>query len=150
VAVIVSFIEAVGITMNLWQYNERLLPVVPLPFPFEFTIAPILMMIAFQYTRTWDQYLPAAAITSGFYSFLLLPLAQKLHIIQLYKWNFGYTFILLVGTAVVSRYALLAVKTIEAAHRHRTQPTPDFLALHQPTAKPLPANENENRDRSNE
>lgn len=148
VAVSVAFLEAAGTTMALWQYSERLLPVLALPFPFDYTIAPILMMLAFQYTRTWSQYIPAAAVAAAFYSFVLLPLAQFLHIIELFRWNFAYHFIYLMGVAVVSRYVMLAVMASEAAARHHALAAANRSPLPQPAAKPLPDDENQKRDGS--
>jgi hypothetical protein len=102
IAVSASFIDIVAITMGLWEYKVRLFPVSPAPFPFDYTVIPILYMLVMQYTSSWGGYILGSLLASGIFSFVISPVYVFLGIKQYHKFNHFYMFILvLVVTTII-------------------------------------------------
>ena len=138
VAVQAVMVDIAGFSMGLWQHNIRLLPVVPGVFPIDFTVVPILLMLAHQYGSTWSRYLTWSALAALLFSFGISPAFQYFDIKAYYNWHFAYFVVLMMVVAVISRLTIqLAVTTVQTHARH-ISPAPGFSPLPQPAAKPLP------------
>jgi hypothetical protein len=101
VAVCSAFIDIVAVTMGLWEYKVRLFPISPAPFPFDFTVIPILYMLVLQYTKTWRNYLIGSVLASGVFSFVISPIYAILGIKEYHKFNHFYIFILLLVVTTI-------------------------------------------------
>jgi hypothetical protein len=101
-AVASVLVDTIAVTIGLWEYNVSIFPLSPAPFPFDFTIIPILFMLALQYTTSWRNYLIGSIIASSIFSFIIEPLYVWLGIKTLHKFNYLYLFIivLVVTTAI--------------------------------------------------
>lgn len=101
-AVVATFIDIVAVTMGLWEYKVRLFPISPAPFPFDFTVIPILYMLVLQYTSTWRSYLTGSLLASALFAFVIIPVYVLLGKEQYHKFNYFYMFILVfVMTAII-------------------------------------------------
>jgi len=69
VAVSATFIDIVAVSIGLWEYKVRLFPINPAPFPFDFTVVPILNMLVLQYTSSWRNYLIGSLLASSDFFF---------------------------------------------------------------------------------
>lgn len=144
VAVSSAVIDIWGVTTAHWQYNIRIFPILPAPFPFDYTLVPILLMLSYQYGKHWGSYLGWSALASGLFSFGISPLFQATGIKSFYEWSFFYFFILMMGLAMLARYAMqLTVQTMEAS-RANHQAAPRHSAVLQPVMKPLSDEEMDN------
>jgi len=112
VTVIATVIDLFGYNSGHWDYNIRLLPIFPATFPFDFTLVPILLMIALQYTFTWPSYLVGSAFSSAIFSYIIIPLFAATGIKTYYNWKYSYFFALMMGVAIASRIALFAIMKI--------------------------------------
>ncbi len=119
VAVTAAVIDIAGVTAALWQYNYRLFPILPAPFPFDYTVLPILAMLAYQYSRTWGKYVVLSALGAAVFSFVVLPLFQTAGIITLFNWSFGRVFWLRLGFILVDRAAIRLVLAVMAESREK-------------------------------
>jgi hypothetical protein len=138
VAVQAVMVDIAGFTMGLWQHNNRLLPVVPGVFPIDFTVVPILLMLAHQYGHTWSRYLAWSVLGSLLFSFGISPAFQYFDIKAYYDWHFAYFVVLMMAVAVTSRLAIeLIVRTVQT-HARAQSASPRFSPLPQPAAKPQP------------
>jgi hypothetical protein len=138
VAVQAVMVDIAGYSMGLWQHNIRLLPVVPGVFPIDFTVVPILLMLAHQYGSTWSKYLAWSAIASLVFSFIISPAFQYFDIKAYYNWHFAYFVVLMMAVAVTSRLTIeLLVKTVQI-HSTTSAKFTGFSPRPQPAAKPLP------------
>ncbi len=142
VAVQAVMVDIAGFSRGLWQHNIRLLPVVPGVFPLDFTVVPILLMLAHQYGHTWSRYLAWSALASLLFSFGISPAFQYFDIKAYYNWHFAYFVILMMAVALTSRLTIeLIVRTVRTHARTRSFAS-RFSPLPQPAAKPLPDDDN--------
>ena len=138
VAVQAVMVDIMGYSMGLWQHNHRLLPIVPGVFPLDFTVVPILLMLAHQYGSTWSKYLIWSALGSLLFSFVISPAFQYFDIKAYYNWHFGYFVILVMMVAVISRLVIeFIAKTVER-HSASSSTSVYFSSVLQPAAKHLP------------
>lgn len=139
-ALAATLADIAGTNTALWQYNYRLFPLSPSVFLFDYCAIPILLMLAHQGARSWRKFLIFSAMASGFYSFVILPLAQRMDIVRLFNWNFGYTFVLMFIGSAFCRYVIQAALARQAESRRVHSGTyAEFLP--QPSAKRLPDND---------
>lgn len=140
VAVIGGGADIVGTSLNLWAYQIRLLPLEPGPFPFDFTAGPIMLMLAYQYSRSWTTYFAGSVIASIIFGFIMLPIFQAIGVLQFIRWNYGFGFLLLMFISVVVRfvYFIIIETTEKACHAQNKQ---SFEILQPAISKPLPKEE---------
>ena len=142
VSVMSAVVDIWGVTTAHWQYNIRLLPLLPAPFPFDYTAVPIAMMLVYQYCPRWSSYLAWSAAIAALFSFGLAPLLRVAGINTFFNWNFGYYFVILMAYATIARSVILLTLKA-AADRAETRYASRFPPLAQPAAKPLPDEEAE-------
>ena len=151
VAVQAVIVDIAGFSMGLWQHNIRLLPIVPGVFPIDFTVVPILLMLAHQYGATWSKYLTWSAFATLLFSFVISPAFQFLDIKAYYNWHFAYFVILMMILAVISRLAIEMVGKTVKTHSTDFSSSIGLSPFRQPAAKPLPdSEENKNNFDDNE
>lgn len=133
VSVMAAFIDIVGTTMAFWHYNVRLFPIMPAPFPFDYTVVPILLMLSYQFSKTWNSYLGWSTLSSGFFAFGISPLFQVLGIKSYYNFSFLYFFILMLVIAIIAKWVTMSLLTIqekdkkmEYSHSSINEPQPAF------------------------
>ena len=101
IAVTAIFIDIIAITTGLWEYKVRLFPISPAPFPFDFTVVPILYMFVLQYTSSWRSYLIGSLLASGVFSFIVTPIYVYLGIKEYHKFNNVYMFFLIFVVTII-------------------------------------------------
>lgn len=146
VAVQAVFIDIAGFSMGLWQHNIRLFPFVPGVFPIDFTVVPILLMLAQQYCSSWSKYLMWSALASILFSFGISPAFQYFDIKAYYNWNFSYFFFLMMVVAITSRATIQMVEKTVQVNSTNSSFSKNFSPLPQPAAKQLPDLEENNKD----
>lgn len=110
IAVVATFLDIVAVTIGLWEYKVRLFPLGTAPFPFDFTIIPILYMLVLQYTSTWRSYLTGSLLASSLIAFAIIPVYVLLGKEQYHNFNYFYMFILIfvVTTIIKAIYNWIA------------------------------------------
>ncbi|MTV50959.1 hypothetical protein GJ688_18750 [Heliobacillus mobilis] len=109
ITVSATIVDTVAVNFGLWQYFTRLVPISPAPFPVDYTILPILFMLAYQYTNNWRSFFVASVIASGVYTFVINPLFLYFNVKQLFAWKVYYYLPLGVINGLVVRYVFLLV-----------------------------------------
>lgn len=94
IAISANCIDIVAVTTGLWEYKVRLLPISLFPFPFDYTVIPILYMLVLQYTMSWRNYLIGSLLASAFFSFVISSVYVLIGIKQYHHFNYFYMFIL--------------------------------------------------------
>lgn len=148
-AVMSAIIDTLADNLTLWQYKVRIFPFTPAFFPFHLTLAPISLMIVYQYTNNWYRYLIGTLFAAVIYCFGIAPLFVAIGEVELLKWNHGYTFITFLARAVIARSILNLCKDIQGSYREQADLLYDYLPDCQPAAKPLPPLENTKEGESN-
>jgi hypothetical protein len=136
-AVMSAIIDTIADNLVLWQYLVKIFPFTPAFFPFHLTLAPIILMIVYQYTDNWYKYLIGTVFAAVIYCFVIAPLFVAIGEVQLLKWNHGYTFITFIVRAMIARWILILCKQIQCSYEGRSESLHRFTPLFQPTAKPL-------------
>jgi hypothetical protein len=119
IAVSASFIDIAAITIGLWEYKVRLFPISPAPFPFDYTVIPILYMLVIQYTSSWGSYIIGSLLASGIFSFVISPVYVFLGIKQFHKFNYFYMFILVLVVTTIIKVIYNRIITIGKKNRMR-------------------------------
>ncbi len=123
VAVSAAVIDIWGVTTAHWQYNIRIFPILPAPFPFDYTVIPILLMLAYQYGKGWRHYLFWAAMGAGLFSFIISPIFNITGIKTYFQWSLAYFFIIIIIIAIISRFFIrLTVQVMESARKKDSSP----------------------------
>ncbi len=146
VAVQAVMVDILGFSMGLWQHNIRLLPAIPGVFPIDFTVVPILLMLAHQYSSTWSTYIAWSVLASLVFSFGISPVFQFFDIKAYYNWHFAYFVFLMMVVAIISRGVIQFIKRMVQANADRCSSVNVRSLSPQPAAKPLPKVKENNKE----
>lgn len=92
VNVFCSFLDVLGTNYNLWLYSIQIIPNVPLLFPIDYIVIPVVFMILYQIFTTWKSFIISMIITSLVFSFVGEPFDVWAKIYILIKWQYIYSF----------------------------------------------------------
>lgn len=137
-AVMSAIIDTAADNLVLWQYTVRIFPFMPAFFPYHLTLAPIVLIIVYQYTDNWYKYLIGTVFAAAVYSFAIIPLFVAIGEVRLINWNYGYNFLTFLARAILARWLLILCKQIQFSHEGQSASLHRFTPIYQPTAKPLP------------
>lgn len=99
------------------EYPISLTPYKPSLFVVNVTFAPIAIMVAEQYARSWKGYLLWSAAGMGFIAFVLLPVYSRLGIVKFHhQWNYIIHFLYLYIGALSVRVIFLWLNGIQRRH----------------------------------
>jgi len=114
VSTISSFFNGNGLNLMLFSYPYKLLPFSPRVYSFSLSVIPVTYMLLYQYFNTWKSFIVANLVVSASAAFIVQPLLAWLDIYKLIKWNYFYSFLLLLLIGVGGRYVhqLVLRKTI--------------------------------------
>lgn len=113
-------VDLIAVTIGLWEYNISLFPLSPAPFPFDFTVLPILYMIVLQYTSSWRNYFIGSLLAAFVFSFIIEGVYIWLEIKILHKFNLFYMFglVLLVTTILKVIYNwIVSIETKDSGNQ---------------------------------
>lgn len=134
-----------GVTTAHWQYNIRLFPLLPAPFPFDFSVLPISLMIVYQYSPDFMKYFWRSALLCAVFAFGLGRIYVATGIISFYNWLPIYSYILMMTVAIFSRIVITITRQIvESAEERMPRTMP--AAIFQPATKPLPEEAEKNEE----
>ncbi len=98
-----TFLDVAGSESMLWNYPIRILPQIPLLFPVDFVLVPIIYMLIYQRYNAWKQFLFTNTIVALVLAFVVEPLAVYIKQYQLIYWKFEYSFPIYILLAVFGR-----------------------------------------------
>lgn len=146
VTVMSTLFDLWGISAARWQYNIGLLPFQLAPFPFDYSVVPILLMISYQYSSSWLTYIINSSLSSAFISFVVGPLFRYFGIMSYFDWNFIYFFLANIAMAAMARIVILLIlQTVESSRTENTTAN-GYNSIAQPATKPLPNKNKNNND----
>ena len=106
-------LDMIGISLVLWSYPDRLIPLMtPIVEIHKFHL-PIIYMIIYQYYNTWKSFLIALTIASFIFAFVLEPVTVWLGIYEIYQWKYIYSFPIYIFGGVVLRWLIIKVNRVE-------------------------------------
>jgi len=139
-AVAFNFIEMVATNTGLLAYKTKLFPFISTPFPFTYTIHPIVHMLAYQYASDWRSFAVINTITTAFFAFIAQPIYVWAGVLWFGHWNYIYSFLLAGFSSTMARVFVLWLASIEqknATETNRSSLSPKL----QPAMKPLDEDE---------
>jgi len=113
VNILATFLDVIGSELLLWNYTIRILPQIPLLFPVDFILVPIIYMVIYQRYLAWKQFLFASTIVALALAFVVEPLAVYIKQYQLISWHYSYSFpiyVLIVISAKLFADKLLSMR----------------------------------------
>ena len=110
------FLDVLGSEFALWEYPVHILPQVPLLFPVDFVILPIMKMTVYQKCPRWGMFLIVSTITAALASFVFEPLAVWIGQYKLITWKYYYSLpiyilIAVFGKLVVQKFLAVQKKS---------------------------------------
>lgn len=98
-----TILDVTGSELVLWDYSIRVLPHIPMLFPVDFILLPIIDMLIYQYCRKWKQFLIANTIAAAALAFIVEPFAIMIGQYKLFSWRLVYSFPIYLAIAIFSR-----------------------------------------------
>ena len=130
-AVFTAYTDAFGGNYGLYSYPYELLPFTATLAPVSLSFVPVVFMLLYQYSPNWKTFLVNSTLVFAVTAFLAEPLAKYLGMYEMLRWNYFYSFLVYMGTAVLlraihlgfrSRYA--EEKRVESAKSQHLIPAP--------------------------
>ena len=94
-AIISNALDTIGASYGLWHYDWKILPFIPIYFPWDFTLFPVGIMMMLQFMTKLNKYINAVA-SSFMYSFVFEPFFSWLGMYDPVSWKYWYSFIIYV------------------------------------------------------
>ncbi|WP_246943731.1 CBO0543 family protein [Bacillus pinisoli] len=91
VIIITCWLDFLGVTLGLWYYKHKLIPLLPSYLPWDFCIFPVIVMLMLQYKQNVHPFIKALFF-GGFAAFVGEPLFIWLDLYEPVKWETYYSF----------------------------------------------------------
>lgn len=108
-----TILDVIGWNYSLWYYPNTLLALCTPLIPIDYTLLPILYMLAYQYFSSWKSFSIILLILSFIFAFVWEPLAEMLKFYKQLKWNHFYSFFGFFLIGVLTRWMILKIIKIQ-------------------------------------
>ncbi|MTV50900.1 hypothetical protein GJ688_18435 [Heliobacillus mobilis] len=132
-----AFMDNIGTSASRWMYFTRLVPLSPGPFPIDYSVVPILFMVAYQYTNSWRSYLVGISIAGGLLTAIIFPIMTSLNIKHHYNFHLYTYFFMVVGAGLIARYLILSIIKRQLNEEGVKKPEPMLSPRLAPSMRPL-------------
>ncbi|XQY91192.1 CBO0543 family protein [Metabacillus sp. HB246100] len=113
-ATLASFLDVIGVTIGLWGYPDKLIPVLPPLLPADLVIIPVSSMLIYQYTTKWSSYILFYLLFSLLLAFIVEPIFSYYDMYIAHKWwTHTYSFF---GLVLYGCSLRVFIKFIRANH----------------------------------
>lgn len=102
VSLISSLLNGNGLNLLLWSYPYKLLPFSPRAYSFSLSVIPVTFMLLYQYLPKLRSFVVGTALIAGTTAFIVQPLLSLAGIYKLMKWNYFYSFLVLLSMGIGS------------------------------------------------
>jgi hypothetical protein len=110
------FLDVVGSEFVLWEYPVHILPQLPLLFPVDLVILPVVYMIVYQKYSKWWPYLITSAIAAAVLAFCFEPLAVLAGQYKLIIWKYYFSFPIYIMVAAFSKLVVQGLLAVQKKH----------------------------------
>jgi hypothetical protein len=94
-AITSNVLDSIGASYNLWHYDWKIIPFMPIYFPWDFTLFPVSIMVFLQFKPNINKYIKAI-VFSFMCSFVFEPFFSWIDMYHMIHWEFWYSFIIYV------------------------------------------------------
>ena len=113
-AVFTAYTDALGGNYGLYSYPYELLPFTATLAPVSLSFVPVVFMLLYQYSPNWKTFLVNSTLVFAVTAFLAEPLAKYLGMYEMMRWNYFYSFLVYMGTAVLLRAIHMGFRSMYA------------------------------------
>lgn len=92
-ATISNTLDTIGITYNLWHYDWKVFPLIPMFMPWDFTLIPVSIMLMLQFKPKINKYIKAIAFSISC-AFIFEPLFSWSSMYHTIHWKYWFSFII--------------------------------------------------------
>jgi len=103
ISLISSLFNGNGLNLILYSYPYKLLPFSPRAYSFSLTVLPVAYMLLYQYFTTRRSFAIACVVFSAVTAFVIQPILAWMDIYKLIKWNYFYSFLVLLFIGLMAR-----------------------------------------------
>ncbi len=111
-------LDCIGSSFMLWEYPNKILPVMPPIIEIHTVHLPISYMLIYQYFTRWKPFIIALTIVSFVFAFILEPITEWLNIYEMYKWKHIYSFPFYIGLGLFFKWLIIKLKQISIENGH--------------------------------
>lgn len=113
-----TIIDASGANSVLFVYPYELVPTVNWLIPITLGFVPVVFMLLHQYSPNWKTFMVNSTLVFAATAFLGEPLAKYLGMNVMVQWNYFYSFLVYMGTAVLLRAINLGLRSLRGEEKH--------------------------------
>ncbi|OIJ22469.1 hypothetical protein BKP45_02755 [Anaerobacillus alkalidiazotrophicus] len=111
-------LDLIGITMVLWSYPDRLVPIMTTIIEIHKAQMPIIYMLIYQYFKPWKSFIVALTVASIIFAFVLEPITVWLDIYNIHNWKYVYSFPIYILLGIIFKWLMIKLKQIEFNYKH--------------------------------
>lgn len=101
--VISSWLDFLGVALNLWHYNYDVLPFLPSYLPWDFTLIPVIIMTLIQFKPHINPFIKAI-VFAGLSSFVGEPFFKWIGTYDPEQWKYIYSFPILIIIYLIAHF----------------------------------------------
>lgn len=109
--------DLIGITMVLWSYPHRVLPILTPLIEINLVNMPIIYMLVYQYFQSWRSFIIAMTINAFVFAFVLEPILIRLGIYKVYYWEHIYSFPIYLLIGIFFKWLIIKLTQVENKHK---------------------------------
>src|SRR5206468_11013501 len=104
IGILSIILDNIGTDLLWWEYPDKLFQMIPPLFPADLTLVPCLMMLVYQWTKSWKSFLFLNFILSLFMSYVGETLFIWLNLYKLIEWKLFYSLLFYNVCGIFARY----------------------------------------------
>ncbi|MFZ5645410.1 MAG: CBO0543 family protein [Bacillota bacterium] len=112
VKVVATFLDALGVEFDFWDYQIRLIPLFDVFIAYDFSVLPVSYMLVYQYFSSWKSFLLASIALSALFAFIAEPLLVYMNFYHMVKWGHIYSFPFFFAVAVFIKGLMALLKKL--------------------------------------
>jgi hypothetical protein len=113
IAISAIILDNIGTDLLWWGYPTKLFQMVPPLFPADITLVPCLMMLVYQWTKTWKSFLLSNFILSLFMAYIGESLFIWLDLYELNEWKLTYSLLFYNIGGIIFRWIVIKIKSFQ-------------------------------------
>jgi hypothetical protein len=110
-----TFLDIFGSEFALWEYRIRILPHIPLLFPVDSIVLPVINMLIYQSFPKWKKFLIANTIAAAGMAFIIEPFVVLIGQYKLINWQYIYSFPIYIIICVFSKIVTERIISLKTA-----------------------------------
>lgn len=110
IALMTIVLDSIGTNLMWWVYPHMLFRILPPLVPVDLAIIPCLMMVIYQYFKTWKTFLVANTIFAFLASYIGELLFVWIGVYKLITWKYFYSLLFYIGAGTISRWIVIKTR----------------------------------------